>query len=134
MPDEGWDENNPLQATIYGMPDIKDENNNPVKIPSFLQNKWYNEGNQNDAWVNPSARKLRKNKNWSPSQYMIAWIASWVEEFGIDGFRCDIVENVHIYRWKELNKACNEALNKWRKIIQKTCSPMGGKPLYDRRL
>lgn len=25
MPDEGWDENNPLQATIYGMPDIKDE-------------------------------------------------------------------------------------------------------------
>ncbi len=46
---------------------------------------------------------------------MIAWISSWVEEFGIDGFRCDIVENVHLNRWKELNEACNAALEKWRK-------------------
>lgn len=58
---------------------------------------------------------------------MIAWIASWVEEFGIDGFRCDIVENVHIYRWKELNKACNEALNKWRKNHPKDLQPNGTK-------
>lgn len=47
-------------------------------------------------------------------QYLIAWITSWVEEFGIDGFRCDIVENVHLSRWKELNDACNDALSKWR--------------------
>jgi alpha-amylase len=45
---------------------------------------------------------------------VIAWIASWVEEFGIDGVRCDIVENVHTYRWKELSVSCNAALNKWR--------------------
>lgn len=37
-----------------------------------------------------------------------------VEEFGIDGFRCDIVENVHLYRWKELSDACNVALDRWR--------------------
>lgn len=114
MPDEGWDENDPLQATLFGMPDFKDESNEPVKIPQFLKNKWEKEGSRNDAWVNPSARKLRTDKKWSPSQYMIAWIASWVEEFGIDGFRCDIVENVHLNRWKELSEACNTALNKWR--------------------
>ncbi|MDE5874003.1 MAG: hypothetical protein K2H15_00030, partial [Muribaculaceae bacterium] len=44
----------------------------------------------------------------------ISWIASWVEEFGIDGFRCDIVENVRLNRWKELSDACNKALAKWR--------------------
>lgn len=114
MPDEGWDENNPLEATLYGMPDFKDESNEAVKIPAFLQRKWKMEGKKNDAWVNPSARKLRKNRDWSPSQYLIAWIASWVEEFGIDGFRCDIVENVRINRWQELNAACNAALGKWR--------------------
>ncbi len=38
-----------------------------------------------------------------------------MEEFGIDGFRCDIVENVHTFRWEELYKACNEALAHWRK-------------------
>lgn len=114
MPDEGWDESNPLEATLYGMPDFKDESNSVTKIPNFLKLKWKKEGASNDAWVNPSARDLRKDHKWSPIQYVTAWIASWVEEFGIDGFRCDIVENVHLNRWKELNQVCNEALNKWR--------------------
>jgi len=115
MPDEGWDESNPLEATLFGMPDFKDESNEPVKIPSFLKNKWAKEGKRNNPWVNPGAFSLRKDRDWSPMQYIIAWIASWVEEFGIDGFRCDIVENVHLNRWKELNDACNKALATWRK-------------------
>lgn len=114
MPDEGWDENNPLEATLFGMPDFKDESDAPVKIPSFLHKKWEKEGKANDAWVNPSAVQYRKDRKWSPMQYVIAWISSWVEEFGIDGFRCDIVENVHTNRWKELNQACNAALDRWR--------------------
>ena len=114
MPDENWDENNPLEATLFGMPDFKDESNEPVKIPDFFKRKWKQEGKANDAWVNPSARNLRKDRKWYPMQYVIAWIASWVEEFGIDGFRCDIVENVNLYRWKELNDACNAALEKWK--------------------
>ncbi len=115
MPDEGWDESNPLEATLYGMPDFKDESERPVKIPEFLKAKWAREGTGNDAWVNPAAMALRQDHDWSPADYVIAWIASWVEEFGIDGFRCDIVENVHLNRWKELNAACNAALEKWRK-------------------
>ncbi|MEE1174353.1 MAG: hypothetical protein U0K53_02635 [Paludibacteraceae bacterium] len=115
MPDEGWDENHPLQATLFGMPDFKDENTKTVKIPDFLKKKWKKEGHKNDAWVNPSAVKLRKDHKWNPSQYVAAWIASWVEEFGIDGVRCDIVENTHLYRWKELSDACNQALATWRK-------------------
>lgn len=115
MPDEGWDESNPLEATVFGMPDFKDESNETVKIPAFLKKKWKEEGDRNNAWVNPGSLKLRKDHDWSPLQYVIAWIASWVEEFGIDGFRCDIVENVRLNRWKELNEACNEALDRWRK-------------------
>lgn len=114
MPDESWDEENPLEATLYGMPDYKDENNKKVRIPDFLKRKWEKEGDRNDPWVNPSSRILREDQDWSPMQYVIAWIAAWVEEFGIDGFRCDIVENVGINRWKELNEACNAALKRWR--------------------
>lgn len=114
MPDEDWDENDPLQATLFGMPDFKDESDEKVDIPPFLINKWNREGSDNNPWVNPTAMKLRQNRPWSPMQYVIAWIASWVEEFGIDGFRCDIVENVHLYRWKQLNAACNDALRRWR--------------------
>ncbi len=114
MPDEGWDESNPLEATIYGMPDFKDESDELVKIPAFLKTKWVKEGDSNNPWVNPAALALRSDREWSPMQYLIAWIASWVEEFGIDGVRCDIVENVHLYRWKELSDACNAALQAWR--------------------
>ncbi len=114
MPDENWDENNPLEATLYGMPDFKDESNERVRIPAFLKKKWKSEKKANDPWVNPSARALRTDREWSPAQYVTAWIASWVEEFGIDGFRCDIVENVRLNRWKELNEACNAALTRWR--------------------
>lgn len=114
VPDENWDENNPLEATLYGLPDFKDESDEPVAIPAFLHRKWKKEGKENDAWVNPLARQYRTDRKWSPAQYVIAWIASWVEEFGIDGFRCDIVENAHLNRWKQLNEACNKALAKWR--------------------
>lgn len=114
MSDENWDETNPLEATLYGMPDYKDENTFPVKIPEFLKRKWKVESKLNDAWVNPAAHNLRKDREWNPLQYVVAWIASWVEEFGIDGFRCDIVENVRLDRWKELNQACNKALDRWR--------------------
>ncbi len=114
MPDEEWDESNPLEATLYGMPDYKDESDEAVNIPAFLHRKWEREGRTNDAWVNPSSLDLRRDREWSPSQYVIEWIAAWVEEFGIDGFRCDIVENVHINRWAELYAACNAALSRWR--------------------
>lgn len=114
MPDEGWDESDPLQATLFGLPDFKDESDEPTTIPAFLHRKWDAEGTANDPWVNPSARALRVDRSWSPMQYVIAWIASWVEEFGIDGFRCDIVENVHLWRWHDLNVACNAALKRWR--------------------
>lgn len=79
MPDEQWDENNPLEATLYGMPDFKDENNDIENIPEFLHRKWEKEGNRNEKWTNPSAAKLRANRDYSPIEYIIAWIASWVD-------------------------------------------------------
>lgn len=115
MPNENWNEENPLEATLYGMPDYKDENLNPVKIPKFLHKKWKNEGQKNKEWQHPKANELRKDRKSSPVDYIIEWIVAWIEEFGIDGFRCDIVENVHPFRWEELYVKSNVALNKWRK-------------------
>ena len=126
MDDENWDESAPLQTTLFGMPDFKDESDTHVSIPDFLKYKWHSEGTANNAWVNPTAAKLSQDRDWSPEEYIIAWIASWVEEFGIDGFRCDIVENVHLYRWKELSDACNSALARWRASLTPTIQPRRG--------
>lgn len=114
MPDENWNESNPLETTLFGLPDFKDESRKPTSIPEFLKRKWEAEGSGNDAWVNPTARKYRANREFTPLEYVSAWISSWVEEFGIDGVRCDIVEYVHLDSWKKLYYDCNEALQRWR--------------------
>lgn len=111
---EQWNPDDPLTTTLYGMPDFKTEKMESVRLPEFLKKKWKREGRKNDKWVNPSACNLRKDRDWPPSRYVTAWIASWVEELGIDGMRCDVVEYVHLPRWKELSEACNEALSRWR--------------------
>ena len=130
MPDEDWDESNPLEATVFGMADYKEESTDKVCIPEFLKRKWKGEGKDNDKWVNPSSRKLRKDRDWTPSDYIIAWTAAWVEEFGIDGFRCDIVENVHIDRWNKLNEACNTALHRWREKHPELQASQWDEPFY----
>ena len=58
MPDEVWDEDNPLEATLYGMPDYKDENDSPVRIHEFLKRKWKKEGKKNNPWVNPTVAAI----------------------------------------------------------------------------
>lgn len=131
MTDEGWDESNPLTCTLYGLPDFKTEKTEGVGIPRFLKKKWKSEKDTNRAWVNPSALPLRKDaKDWAPMDYVIAWIASWVEEFGIDGFRCDIVEYVHTERWAQLTAACNEALDRWRKAHPDDPAAQWTDPIY----
>lgn len=129
-PNESWSQTDKRTMSLYGLPDFKDEKTEAVRIPVFLKEKWRKEGKSNDAWVNPSARELRKDKHWAPVDYVIAWIASWVEEFGIDGLRCDIVEYVNINRWKQLSDACNSALNKWRKCHPEDPASKWTDPVY----
>ena len=104
----------PYQMTLYGLPDYLTEKTEPVRLPAFLHRKWQREGNDNDAWTWPAMKALRKDTTLAPDDYVIRYIAAWVEEFGIDGFRCDVVGYVHPWRWKQLHDACNEALNRWR--------------------
>lgn len=130
MNDEGWSQEDPLTVTLYGMPEVKTEKTSAVSIPEFLKAKWAAEGSENDQWVNPTARKLRTDREYAPADYLVAWIASWVEEFGIDGFRCDIVEYVHLYRWKQLSEACNAALTKWRAAHPNDPAAAWDEPFY----
>jgi glycosidase len=104
-----------LTESIFGLPDFKTEKTEAVKLPPLLKNKWAMEGDDFQPWVNPSAVKYRKDMDLAPTDYVIKWISAWVEEFGIDGFRCDVVENIEMFRWKQLNEECNAALATYRK-------------------
>lgn len=104
-----------LTESIAGLPDFKTESKQAVTAPVFLKQKWANEKAEDQAWLNPTAKEWRHDQQLAPADYLIHWQAAWVREFGLDGFRCDVVENVDMFRWKQFHETCNKALNEWRK-------------------
>lgn len=105
-----------LATTIYGLPDVLTEKEAPVSLPLFWKDKWQREigDKQQEKYTWSKMVTLRKDAQLAPTEYVIRWIAAWVEEFGIDGYRCDVVEYVHPERWKQLYDSCNAALQDWR--------------------
>lgn len=104
-----------LKCNLNSLPDIKTESTGWVNAPSVLKRKWASENTtEYESWIIDSAANLRQDLNAAPSDYMVKWLAAWVEEFGFDGFRCDTAKHVDMYRWKQLKDACKVALNNWR--------------------
>ncbi|WP_018247929.1 alpha-amylase family glycosyl hydrolase [Orenia marismortui] len=103
------------QLPDSGLPDIKTEITNSIGLAPILETKWSMEQSGYDQWIVPAAEELRKNLNNSaPADYIIKWLAAWVEEFGIDGFRVDTAKHVEKWRWGQLKGAAEDALDTWR--------------------
>ncbi|MFX3636645.1 MAG: carbohydrate binding domain-containing protein [Candidatus Pristimantibacillus sp.] len=96
------------------LPDIKTESTSGTTLPPILKTKFNRETNGFDNWIVPAAKPYRKDLNIAPKDYMIKWLSSWVEEFGIDGFRIDTAKHVTADKWKELKTSTSSALAKWR--------------------
>lgn len=106
--------NDDLTKNLAGLPDIRTELTSSVGLPPILQTKWAQEASGYDNWIVPAAKNLRKDLNVAPADYLVKWLAAWVEEFGIDGFRVDTAKHVEIHRWKQLKDASTQALKNWR--------------------
>ncbi|CAH1208194.1 hypothetical protein PAECIP111893_02856 [Paenibacillus plantiphilus] len=96
------------------LPDIKTDSTSPTTLPPILKTKFGRETTGFDNWIVPAAKQYRKDLNVAPKDYMIKWLSSWVEEFGIDGFRADTAKHVQYDRWGALKIEANNALAKWR--------------------
>lgn len=104
-----------IESPLAGLPDIRTEVTTPVNIAPILKTKWGREVTGFEDWIVPAAKKYRDpNSKIAPADYIIKSLAAWVEEFGIDGFRCDTVKHVELFRWKQLKEEANAALKKWR--------------------
>lgn len=119
--------------SLAGLPDIVTEKQDAVAIPKFLKGKWQKENTASGAmknyanpmvaiggWGSVKAGDWRGDKMGAPADYLVAWLSAWVRELGIDGFRCDTAKHVHMNRWGQLKKACQAALEDWRKDTTKS--------------
>lgn len=112
-----------IDGCLAYLPDFKnsDPNGKEVTIPVFLQEKWSKKDKLHDI---PAAIPYRQGQ-MSVAQFEAHWLASWVEEFGIDGFRCDTVKYVPQETWKLLKELSEKALDKWR-LANKGKDPAAG--------
>ncbi len=109
-----------LQMCLDYLPDFKTESTSSEPAPAILKTKWAKETSGYDDWIIPAAKNLRKDLGLAPAVYIEKWLAAWVEEFGIDGFRCDTAKHIDAYRWKELKDVCKTALETWRNSSRAT--------------
>ena len=121
-----------------GLPDVKTELTTSVGMAPVLVTKWGKE--LSDAskkkYIVPSISNVdwngqsgdwRTDKNVAPADYQVMWLSGWVREFGVDGFRCDTAKHVEPFRWGQLKKACQSALEAWRKDASKSDGGTGAK-------
>ena len=106
--------NDELKQNLAGLPDFKTEVTSNQGLAPILKTKWSKETTGYDQWILPSAKNLRTDLGIAPTDYTIQWLAAWVREFGIDGFRCDTAKHLENSRWGELKTACDAALKEWR--------------------
>jgi alpha-amylase len=97
------------------LPDVRTESTKTVDIPQILKTKWNKEKtmSQKQQELNAYFTKFKAPK--TVRHYMVAWLSSWVEKYGVDGFRCDTAKHVEMDSWVALKKACVENLKTWRK-------------------
>ncbi len=104
-----------LTKNLDNLPDVKTESTTAQTVAPILQTKWGKESSDYDNWIIPAAKSLRSTSSTNaPVVWIEKWLAAWVEEFGIDGFRCDTAKHVDMYRWNELKNLCKTALANWR--------------------
>ncbi|MFD3261218.1 carbohydrate binding domain-containing protein [Paenibacillus lentus] len=105
---------NDLTQCVGNLPDFRTNVTSNIGLAPILRTKWAKETTGHDAWIVPAASNLRKDLGVAPADYVVKWLAAWVEEFGIDGFRADTAKHVELSRWKQLKDESSAALQKWR--------------------
>lgn len=99
---------NDLTRDLEGLPDLMTESTKSVGIPPLLKTKWTQEGTYNE--------KIAKyGSTGTVSDYLTTWLAEWVKDYGVDGFRCDTAKHVEYASWNKLKTKCVAALKEWRK-------------------
>ncbi|KQB38505.1 alpha-amylase family glycosyl hydrolase [Flavobacterium aquidurense] len=108
-------ENTTMCTLVDNLPDIRTESNQDVALPSFLIEKWKNEGRYDKEINTLDAFFERTKYPRSPKYYIIKWLTDYILEFGIDGYRADTVKHTEENVWADFKKECEYAFETWKK-------------------
>lgn len=99
---------------VENLPDIKTESNEEVDLPPQLVEKWKAEGRYEKEVAELDEFFSRTGHPRAPRFYIMKWLADYVTDFGIDGYRVDTVKHTEAYVWQEFREILDMAFEEYK--------------------
>lgn len=103
-----------VTCNLAGLPDIKTESTSAVTLPQELVTKWQNEGRYEQEMGELDAFFLGTGYPRLPKYYIMKWLADYITDFGIDGYRVDTVKHTEETVWNDFRDICDAAFENWK--------------------
>ena len=100
---------------VANLPDVLTESNSPVQLPQQLVDKWKTEGRYDQEMKELDAFFAKTGYPRAPKYYIMKWLADYITDFGIDGYRVDTVKHTNEDVWKDFQKVCQAAFDEYKK-------------------
>ena len=107
-------ENTITCTLVANLPDIKTESNEEVGLPAELEKKWKAEGRYEQEMKELDAFFEKTGHPRAPRFYIMKWLADYITDYGIDGYRVDTVKHTEEFVWDEFKGVCDEAFAEWK--------------------
>ncbi len=106
---------NTISCTLVtNLPDIRTDSNEAVDLPSELEQKWKAEGRYDQEMAELDEFFKKTGHPRAPRFYIMKWLADFVADYGIDGFRVDTVKHTEEFVWDEFRAICNNTFAEWK--------------------
>jgi len=100
---------------VANLPDILTESDQPAELPQMLVEKWKKEGRYEAEMKSLDEFFARTGYPRAPKYYIMKWLADYVQEYGIDGYRVDTVKHTNEDVWKDFQKVCQDAFDIYKR-------------------
>ncbi len=99
---------------VENLPDVKTESNETVALPPFLIEKWKKEGRYEQEIAELDAFFTKTGYPRAPKYYIMKWLADYITDYGIDGYRVDTVKHTSEDVWADFKKVCDVAFEDFK--------------------
>jgi alpha-amylase len=100
---------------VENLPDVKTESNEIVSLPPMLAEKWKKEGRYEQEIAELDAFFAKTGYPRAPKYYIMKWLADYITDYGIDGYRVDTVKHTYEDIWGDFKKVCDGAFADFKK-------------------
>ena len=100
---------------VENLPDVKTESNENVDLPPMLIEKWKKEGRLKQEVAELDAFFKKTGYPRAPRYYIMKWLADYILDFGIDGYRVDTVKHTRENVWADFSKVCQNTFVDFKK-------------------